>query len=188
MKFLAFISLMLCAFSTWATKWPVEETVTKISENGNLIARLTSGSYPDSKIQAHNASIAIYKWEIENGYVFSHTIYLPYRFSPLNFVIANSGYVLTIDKPVAEETGPAAAIFDDSGVMIKDFTIEQLLPSKKDNKHLIFNDVRRFYRWSCGVPTDFGDEIAAPHLKGAIIFHMKEARIENLRIEDSTCE
>lgn len=144
---LRILSLLLLIFSSQslASSWPVPKSIVMVSPDGGVIARLHSGSFPLDKPES--AQMSIFTWDEKSGYVLSEHYQLPYRFAPARFAVNDNGFVITVGKYVAEETGPDIGIFNPQGQQIQSYNLEQLFPDATQRQQLIAQSQKLTTEW-----------------------------------------
>ncbi|MFB2650625.1 hypothetical protein [Shewanella mangrovisoli] len=192
---LRILSLLLLIFSSQslASSWPVPKSIVMVSPDGGVIARLHSGSFPLDKPES--AQMSIFIWNEQSGYVLSERYPLPYRFAPAKFAVNDNGFVITVGKYVAEETGPDIGIFNPQGQQIQSYTLEQLFPDTTQRQQLIAQlqklttewqqPLRDEPQWYCLSAPEamMNNAFSVRYELGALLFYVDENPFESYLFE-----
>ncbi|AAN53175.1 hypothetical protein HRJ35_03040 [Shewanella oneidensis MR-1] len=192
---LRIFTLLLLTFSSQslASSWPVPKSIVMVSPDGGVIARLHSGSFPLDKPES--AQMSIFTWDEKSGYVLSEHYQLPYRFAPAKFAVNDNGFVITVGKYVAEETGPDIGIFNPQGLQIQSYTLEQLFPNTTQKQLLIAQSQKLTSEWQehqQNVPQWYclsepevimSNAFSVRHELGALLIYVDENPFESYLIE-----
>ncbi|MCT8876175.1 MAG: hypothetical protein E7J62_26825 [Serratia marcescens] len=193
---LRILSLLLLIFSSesLASSWPVPKSIVMVSPDGGVIARLHSGSFPLDKPES--AQMSIFTWDEKSGYVLSEHYQLPYRFAPARFAVNDNGFVITVGKYVAEETGPDIGIFNPQGQQIQSYNLEQLFPDATQRQQLIAQSQklttewqqpqRNEPQWYCLSAPDslMNNAFSVRHELGALLFYVDGNPLERHLFEN----
>jgi hypothetical protein len=189
MRNLMIAVVLLFSVPSFATKLDYPQPGAAISPDGNIIARL---SIKPNHARAKNnisdsATMAIFRWDENVGYVPFSQYTLPYVFGPKLFIVGDNGHVITYGTTLADEAGPAIAVFNSTGEKLSAYTLEELFPN--DSLRSKIYDLNGVSVWMCvAEPMFMGDTaIGIPHQFGYFLVDLKDGTFEAFYDHSTNC-
>lgn len=133
--------LLMCGSGpAWADDWPGPTVFTVFSESGRHFVRFVPGeSVGDSvgfagALRGRYATALAYELQPDRAYRLRHEVTLVNPVSPLNALVADDGYFVTLDNWHNVGYGKAVAIYAPSGKLVRGYELADLYPKEKLEK------------------------------------------------------
>jgi hypothetical protein len=139
---LALLLLLLAAGSgtAWADSWPGPRVFTVFSEAGRYFVRFVPGESVGDTVgfagspRGRYATALLYGLGPDRAYTLLHELALTNPVSPLNALVSDDGYFVTLDNWHNVGFGKVVAIYAPSGRLIRSYELTDLYPSEKLEK------------------------------------------------------
>jgi hypothetical protein len=138
----ALLLLLLAAGSqaAWADSWPGPRVFTVFSESGRYFVRFVPGESVGDTVgfagasRGRYATALLYELQPDRAYRLLHEVALANPVSPLNALVSDDGYFVTLDNWHNVGFGKVVAIHAPSGKPVRAYELTDLYPKEKLEK------------------------------------------------------
>jgi hypothetical protein len=146
------VLLVFGSAAAWADSWPGPTVFTVFSESGRYFVRFLPGESVGDTVgfasspRGRHATALLYELQPDRAYRLLHEVTLVNPVSPLNALVSDDGYFVTLDNWHNVGYGKAVAIYAPSGKLVRGYELTDLYPKEKVEK--IPHSVSSRY-WRC---------------------------------------